>query len=208
MKLLYGTSNPAKLCAMQRRLEKLDIELISLKEIKEQGMKIPTVIEDGSTPLENARKKAKAYFEAFHIPVFSCDSGLFFDNVPEEIQPSVHVRTVNGKYLTDEEMIQYYSNLAKQYGNLVARYKNAICLVLDETHSYEAMESSMESAKFIVTDKPHSIVKKGFPLDSLSIDRKTGKYYYDLPKEELDQVAVENGFLEFFQRVIEELCYE
>ena len=99
-------------------------------------------------------------------------------------------------------MIQYYSSLAKQYGNLVSRYKNAICLVLDETHCYEAMEQSMESAKFIITDKSHSIVKKGFPLDSLSIDMKTGKYYYDLPKEELDQVAVEDGFLEFFQKVL------
>lgn len=203
MRILYGTSNPAKLCAMQRRVEKLNIKLISLKEIKEQGMEIPNVIEDGTTPLENARKKAKAYFEAFRMPVFSCDSGLFFDNVPEEIQPSVHVRTVNGMYLTDEEMIEYYSGLAKTYGDLVARYKNAICLILDETHRYEAMEQSMESAKFVITDKPHSIVKKGFPLDSLSIDIKTGKYYYDLPKEELDQVAVEDGFLEFFQKVLE-----
>lgn len=202
MKVLYGTGNPAKLSAMKRRLEKLDIELISLKEIKEQGMEIPNVIEDGTTPLENARKKAKVYFEAFRMPVFSCDSGLFFDNVPEEIQPSVHVRTINGKSLTDEEMIAYYSSLAKQYGDLVARYKNAICLILDETHRYEAMEQSMESAKFIITDKPHSIVKKGFPLDSLSIDIKTGKYYYDLPKEELDQVAVEDGFLEFFRKVL------
>ena len=114
----------------------------------------------------------------------------------------VDVRTVNGTYLTDEEMIEYYSGLAKKYGDLVARYKNAICLILDKTHSYEAMEQSMESAKFVITDKPHSIVKKGFPLDSLSIDIKTGKYYYDLPKEELDQVAVEDGFLEFFQKVL------
>lgn len=25
--------------------------------------------------------------------------GLYFDNVPDEDQPGVHVRTVNGKYL-------------------------------------------------------------------------------------------------------------
>lgn len=41
-----------------------------------------------------------------------------------------------------------------------------------------------------------------FPLDSLSIDIKTNKYYYDLPASELDQVAVEDGFLEFFKTVI------
>lgn len=203
MKILYGTGNPAKLSAMQRRLEKLGIELIGLKDIKAMGLEIPQVEENGSTPLENARIKATAYYEAFHMPVFSCDSGLYFDNVPEEVQPGVHVRTVNGKYLTDEEMQAYYAGLAKQYGNLVARYRNAICFVMDENTIYEAMEPTMESERFILTDRAHLILKKGFPLDSLSMDIKTGKYYYDLPEEALDQVAVEDGFLEFFEKVTE-----
>lgn len=198
LKLLYGTGNPAKLAVMQKRLQKLDIELIGLKDLE---CEIPDVPENGNTPLENARQKATAYYHAFHIPVFSCDSGLYFDNVPDDIQPGVHVRTINGKYLTDSEMLLYYSNLAREYGNLTARYKNAICLVLDEEHIYEAMEPSMESERFLITEEPHRILKKGFPLDSLSIDRKSGKYYYDLPENELDQVAVEDGFIEFFQKV-------
>lgn len=203
MKILYGTGNPAKLSSMKHRLEKLNIELIGLNDIKEKGIEIPEVPEDGNTPLENARQKATAYYEAFHIPVFSCDSGLYFDNVPDEVQPGVHVRTVNGSYLSDEQMIEYYSGLAKQYGNLTARYKNAICFVMDENHTYEAMEPSMESEKFIITDTPHSSIrKKGFPLDSLSIDIKTNKYYYDLPTDRLEQVAVEDGFLMFFQEVL------
>lgn len=203
MKLLYGTGNPAKLDAMKRRLEKLGIELIGLHDLKAEGATIPAVPEDGNTPLENARQKAVAYYKAFQMPVFSCDSGLYFDNVPEEIQPGVHVRTVNGNYLSDEQMLEYYSGLAKQYGNLTARYKNAICFVMEENRIYEAMEPSMESERFILTDTPHSAIrKKGFPLDSISLDRKTGQYFYDLPAEKLDQVAVEDGFLEFFQRVL------
>lgn len=198
VKLLYGTGNPAKLSAMKKRLEKLGIQLIGLGDL---NCEIPSVPEDGNTPLENARQKAMAYYQSFHMPVFSCDSGLYFDNVPDEIQPGVHVRTVHGKYLTDDEMTAYYSGLAGKYGDLVARYKNAICLVLDEHHVYEAMEKSMESETFIITEKPHSIVKKGFPLDSLSIDIKSGKYYYDLPEERLEQVAVEDGFLQFFQNI-------
>lgn len=204
MKLLYGTGNRAKLSAMQSRLKQLDIELIGLDDLRAEGKTIPQVVEDGKSPLENARLKAIAYYEAFHIPVFSCDSGLYFDNVPEAIQPGVHVRNVNGKCLTDDEMIDYYSGLVKIYGNLVARYRNAICFVQDDTHIYEAMEPSMESEKFILTDKPHSIVrKKGFPLDSISLDIKTNKYYYDLPVDRLEQVAVEDGFLDFFKRVLD-----
>ena len=74
-----------------------------------------------------------AYYQVFKMPVFSCDSGLYFDEVPDEIQPGVHVRNVNGRCLSDDEMIAYYTGLAKQYGNLTAYYQNAICLVLDET---------------------------------------------------------------------------
>ena len=204
MKLLYGTGNRAKLSAMRSRLKQLDIELIGLDDLRAEGKTIPQVVEDGKTPLENARLKATAYYEAFHIPVFSCDSGLYFDNVSEAIQPGVHVRNVNGKCLTDDEMIDYYSGLVKIYGNLVARYRNAICFVQDDTHIYEAMEPSMESEKFILTDKPHSAIrKKGFPLDSISLDIKTNKYYYDLPTNRLEQVAVEDGFLDFFKRVLD-----
>jgi len=204
LKLLYGTGNRAKLSAMRSRLKQLDIELIGLDDLRAEGKTIPQVVEDGKSPLENARLKATAYYEAFHIPVFSCDSGLYFDNVSEAIQPGVHVRNVNGKCLTDDEMIDYYSGLVKIYGNLVARYRNAICFVQDDTHIYEAMEPSMESEKFILTDRPHSIVrKKGFPLDSISLDIKTNKYYYDLPTNRLEQVAVEDGFLDFFKRVLD-----
>lgn len=204
MKLLYGTGNRAKLSAMRSRLKQLDIELIGLDDLRAEGKTIPQVVEDGKAPLENARLKATAYYEAFHIPVFSCDSGLYFDNVSEAIQPGVHVRNVNGKCLTDDEMIDYYSGLVKIYGNLVARYRNAICFVQDDTHIYEAMEPSMESEKFILTDRPHSIVrKKGFPLDSISLDIKTNKYYYDLPTNRLEQVAVEDGFLDFFKRILD-----
>ena len=203
MKLLYGTGNLAKLSAMRNRLEQLDIELIGLNDLRAEGRTVPEVKEDGNTPLENARLKAMAYYEAFQIPVFSCDSGLYFDNVPDEVQPGVHVRNVNGKCLSDDEMIDYYSGLVKAYGNLVARYRNAICFVMDDTHIYEAMEPSMESEKFILTDKPHSTIRKeGFPLDSISLDIKTNKYYYDLPEDKLEQVAVEDGFLEFFKNIL------
>lgn len=201
MKLLYGTSNQAKFSVMKSRLEKLNITLLSLHDLKAEGYTIPDVQEDGNTPLENARRKAAAYYDAFQIPVFSCDSGLYFDNVTDDVQPGVHVRNVHGKCLSDEEMVEYYAGLVRQYGKLTARYKNAICLVMDEGHIYEAMDSSLESEKFILTDIPYSKIKeKGFPLDSMSVDIKTGRYFYELPEDELEQVAVEDGFLLFFSK--------
>lgn len=198
MTILYGTGNPAKLGAMQKRLETLHMEIIGLKDLNRD---IPDVKETGNTPIENARLKAIAYYEAFQMPVFSCDSGLYFDNVPDDVQPGVHVRNVNGRKLSDAEMLSYYSGLAKKYGDLTARYKNAICFVMDKDRIYESMDPSLESEKFIISSKPHKngIVKKGFPLDCLSVDIKTGKYYYDLAEEKFDKFVVEDGFLEFFR---------
>lgn len=196
MRLLYGTGNPAKLSVMRNRLSELGIEVIGLHDL---DCEIPEVPENGHTPLENARQKATTYYQAFRIPVFSCDSGLYFDGVPDEIQPGVHVRNVNGRCLTDEEMLAYYAGLARQYGNLTARYKNAICLVMSEEQIYEAMEPSMEGGPFLLTGRPHSIFKQGFPLDSLSMDIRSGKYFYDLPEDRLDQMIIEDGFLKFFR---------
>lgn len=199
MKILYGTGNAAKLDSMRRRLAGLNLEILGLKDMAQEA---PDVPETGNTPLENARQKALAYYEAFGIPVFSCDSGLYFEGAPDEIQPGVHVRNVGGKYLTDEEMLEYYSGLAKKYGDLRARYRNAICFVLDKEHIYEAMDENMASEPFLLTAVPHSeILRKGFPLDSLSVDIETGKYFYDLSGEAMDQVAVEDGFLDFFRQV-------
>ncbi len=196
MKLLYGTGNAAKLRAMRSRLHELDIELLSLQEMESAA---PAVEEDGNTPLENAEKKARAYFRAFGIPVFSCDSGLYIQELPEKRQPAVHVRRVGGKELTDEEMIAYYASLAKQYGRLTAHYENAICLVLDEQHIYRRV---INSAVFYLTDKPHPVRKQGFPIDTLSVDVKTGRYYYDLAPQELEQLAVEDDFLLFFREYL------
>ena len=84
MKILYGTTNKGKLQAMAAAVKPLGIELIGLNELE---CKLPSINENGHTPLENAEIKAKAYYEAFRMPVFSCDSGLYFDELPEEEQP-------------------------------------------------------------------------------------------------------------------------
>ena len=202
MKLLYGTGNLAKLSAMRNRLEQLDIELIGLNDMRAEGKIVPKVIEDGNTPLENARLKAMAYYEAFQIPVFSCDSGLYFDNVPDEVQPGVHVRNVNGKCLSDDEMIDYYSGLVKVYGNFCGKGTGMGQVCFEWIiHIYMRQWSRLWKArKFILTDKPHSTIRKeGFPLDSISLDIKTNKYYYDLPEDKLEQVAVEDGFFRILQ---------
>ena len=104
MKILFGTTNESKLNSMRRMIEDLGIELIGLKDL---NTPLPQVDESGDNILQNAELKARAYRQAFHIPVFSCDSGLYFDGLPSSLQPGPHVRRVNGKNLSDNEMIEY-----------------------------------------------------------------------------------------------------
>lgn len=206
MKLLYGTSNAGKLAVMRRSLASLEnIEIMGLDQI---NAPLPQIEETGSTPLENARIKAHAYYEALKIPVFSCDSGLYFEGLPEEVQPGVHVRNIHGRCLSDEEMTEYYRSLAEKYGDITARYQNAICFVLDEEHVYESMDESLSGETFLLTSVPHARRQKGFPLDCLSKNISTGEYYYDMGECRQDDVAVDTGFLRFFQEILGENAYE
>lgn len=208
IELLYGTGNSAKLQSMREILKPLDIEIIGLSDMKE----VPSVDESGSSPLENARIKALTYYHFYDIPVFSCDSGLFFDNpdFPAELQPGVNVRTVGGKRLSDEEMTAYYGGLAAKYGRLTARYKNAVCFVLSENIMAESMDDSLSGNPFYIVDKPHEKWRnqvEGFPLDCLSVHIPTGKYYYDLTEEDIRANSglasgMAKGYLSFFEDIV------
>ena len=203
MKIVYGTTNQAKLDSMKRIAEPLGIQIIGLKDLEHP---IPVVNEDGKNPLENARIKAEAYYKAFNVPVFSCDSGLYFDDVEEVLQPETHIRRVNGKELTDDEMIAYYAGLAAKYNNrLVGRYRNAICFIFDEKTSFSSMDESLATEPFILVSQAHEKRVKGFPLDSLSIDVASGMYYYDIEEKTVDKSAIEQGFKEFWEKVLREI---
>lgn len=205
MQILYGTTNGAKLTAMRGVTDCLGVTLMSLQDVPAP---LPLIDESGMDPLENARIKAMAYYRAFGVPVFSCDSGLFFDEVPPEQQPGVHVRRVNGRELTDEEMVAYYAALAQRHGGrLTARYRNAICFVYDIDHVYSSFDLSLATDAFYMVDKPFDKVREaGFPLDSLSVDISTGKYYYDQPQCTLGvSGTIMDGFTDFWKTVLLQL---
>lgn len=200
MRLIYGTRNPAKLDAMRRVLKDMPIEVVGLNELPAE---IGEVEESGNSPLDNARLKAEAYYLSLKEPVFSCDSGLYIDGLEDERQPGVYARRVKGKTLSDDEMIEYYGGIAEEFGGKVtAKYRNAICLVMSDGEYYESMDESISSERFILTSKAHPVRIEGFPLDSISIDEATGKYYMDIKDEETEVDMIGKGFKEFFERVI------
>lgn len=200
MRFVYGTTNGSKIKLMKSTLKRLDIEIIGIPDILEMGIDI---IENGKNPLDNALIKAKKYYDILHVPVFSCDTGLFIDELDTDTQPGTHVRNINGKRLSDEEMICYYTDIAKRFGGAcTAYYQNAICCVTDNG-IYKKMDSSIASKKFTLTSTPHEKRHVGFPLDSISVDRHTGEYFVNTSNRDILDVL--DGYCEFFEYILREI---
>ena len=112
MRLLYATTNQAKLESIRRITKILGLEIIGLNDLKNRpefcNVKFPEIDETGSNPLENATIKAKAYYDAFGIPVFSCDSGLYFDEVDE-----INQGKKDFKEFLDSHNIEYKESIRK-----------------------------------------------------------------------------------------------
>jgi 8-oxo-dGTP diphosphatase len=198
MNLIYGTYNPAKVESMTKMLKGLDICITGLWNL---DIKLEEAEETGKEPLSNAEQKARCYFQQLKKPIFSCDSGLYFEGVDEEDQPGVLIKRIHGNNLTYGEMLTYYSNLAAKYGGrLTAYYKNSICLVMSENEIYKYDGEDISSEKFYIVDKPHKKYREGFPLDSLSVEIESMKYYYDLEDDKSENLGIISGFRNFFVR--------
>ncbi len=177
MKVLFATTNPAKVKKYKEKLEEKGIELITLKDL---DFKID-INENGKNAIENAYIKAKAYYDATKMATIGMDNNLFIDGLPEEKQPGTHVRRINGKELNDDEMIEHYTNLVKEYGNkLTAKwvYGMVVC------SNNGVKEYSWSKSHFYFIDKPCEKRNPGYPLDSISIIPEYNKYLVELSDED------------------------
>src|SRR5687767_8402305 len=115
LELIYGTGNPGKVKQMQSVLTASGMA-VRVRGINEFGIDLE-VEEDGKTAEENARKKALAYAAALQKPVISMDSALYFDDLPDEVQPGLYVRRADGKKrMDDKEMLAHYTQLIDRFG--------------------------------------------------------------------------------------------
>ena len=179
IKVLFATGNETKAKRFSKGLQEKGIEVITLKDINTEI----EVEENGKDAIENALIKARAYSKITNIPVFAMDDNLYLENLPEEKQPGMYVRRVNGKRLNDEEMIEHYTNLVKMYGidgKLTCRWVYGMAVIND------GKESTYTWSKddFYMVDKPSNKVDPGYPLNTISINKKINKYFTDITEED------------------------
>ena len=182
--ILFATGNKSQAKRFTKGLVANDIKVLTLEDV---NINIE-VEENGTTAIENALIKARAYAKETNLPVFAMDDTLYLENVPEDKQPGMYVRRVNGKRLTDEEMIEYYSNLAKEYGTnglITGRWIYGMALI-SNGHEYTYTWSK---ENFYITSTPTNIINPGYPLNTISINIKLNKYFTDMTEE--DKLLVE-----------------
>lgn len=103
LKLLIASRNEGKIQSLLRYCDDCGLETATLKDFPNLG----DVEETGETHIENARLKARAYYELTGIPALSDDAGLEIDALGGE--PGIKSRRWrDGKTeMTDWEMIDY-----------------------------------------------------------------------------------------------------
>ena len=91
MKVLFATTNLAKVRKYKEKLKENGIELITINDL---DFKLD-IEENGKNAIENAYIKAKTYYDVVKIPTIGMDNCLFIEELPEEKQPGTHVRRIN-----------------------------------------------------------------------------------------------------------------
>ena len=177
MKVLIGTTNPSKLRMFEEWLEGYPVEFVTLSDLGITG----DPSETGDTPTENARLKAE-YYGQFADYCICQDSGLYLDALPldDPRQPGLHIRTPQGKRLSDDEMIAYYSGLAGSLGGKVmAYYLDGFAVKTPNgIQTYIKSQEEARDGAFWLVDKPCDKRRPGWPLDSISL-MMDGSYFLD-----------------------------
>lgn len=197
MKVLLGTTNPSKVNNFSNLLKDCEIEFITLKDIDIAS----EPEENGKTPEENAILKAKFYGQYFDTVICN-DCGLYFEELSLDDcrQPGLNVRTpMKMQRLSDEQMIEYYSKLIKELGGRVSAFYLDGIAVYNHGEIYSFMDKeNARKTGFDMIDKAAPKYFPGWPLNSLSINRETGKYFVD----EKDTNSKENIFAKQYKKQI------
>lgn len=194
MKILLGTTNPSKTKRFSNLLKSYQAEFLTPKDLAITA----EPEENGTTPEENAILKAKFYGQYFDAVICN-DSGLYFEELAldDVRQPGLHVRTpMQQGRLSDEEMIEYYSTLVGALGGKVsAYYLDGIAVWYHGSiSSFMDADAARKTGSFYMVEKASPKRFAGWPLDSLSLNKETGKYFVDGDVEESKENIIKDEY--------------
>ena len=198
-RVVFATGNPTKAKRFSKGLLKYDIEVLSLKDLDITL----EVDESGNDVFENALIKARACYEKTGLPSMGMDDSLYLENVPADKQPGLFVRRVNGKTLNDEEMIEHYINLVKEYGSdgkLNCKWVYGLA-VIDKDGNENVYTWNKDN--FYMVSVPSKLVNPGYPLNSISKYKVLDKYFTEITDSDKELIKInEDDVVEFIREHI------
>ena len=179
MKIICATSNKDKLREIREIFSDFDCEIVSMKEA---GISID-VEETGDTFLENAYIKAKAVWDITGGVVFSDDSGLEVDylNKAPGVYSARFMGTDTSYEIKNKKIIQLLEEATGSKRS--ARYKAAICCILEDGSVIE-IEESMEGE---IAHSPSG--SEGFGYDPIFYVKEFSKTAAQLSREEKNKIS-------------------
>ncbi len=193
-KVVFATGNQSKVLRFKKDLLERGIELLSLKDL---DLKLD-VEENGENALENALIKARACYQKIHMPTIGMDDTLYMEGVPLDKQPELNVRRVNGKRLSDEEMLEHYTSLVNEYGidgkvNCKWVYGLAVINEKGEESTYTWYKDN-----FYMVNVKSDKINPGYPLNSISKYKEIDKYFTDITDKDKELISInEDDVIDF-----------
>ena len=179
MKIICATSNKDKLREIREIFSDFDCEIVSMKEA---GVSMD-VEESGDTFLENAYIKAKAVWDITGGVVFSDDSGLEVDylNKAPGVYSARFMGTDTSYEIKNKKIIQLLEEAKGRERS--ARYKAAICCILEDGSVIE-IEESMEGE---IAHSPSG--SEGFGYDPIFYVKEFSRTAAQLSREEKNKIS-------------------
>lgn len=199
--LVIATRNPAKVEYYRDILTQFADFVVGLNELEVEGK--PT--ETGETAEQNAEIKAKYYSQKTNLPVFSEDEALRVDFLPENEQPGVHVRRINGvDEVDDDKLLKHWEAIVANVpeNKRTGRWHIAYCLAL--TDGKTRIVSRDHEVLFF---SPSSKIRlPGWPMSSLEGSVRFGKPSSEQTPEEkaLSKKLLAEEILEKFRELLGE----
>ncbi len=172
-RILIGTRNEAKFRMIKECMPVVSgVEFVSLNDIDPVD---DSNLVEGSDFAENARMKAKFYFEKTGLPTISTDNIFWVEKWSKNKGVIVHMRKeANPKSdrATDEEVVTYFNTWIKKNGSSKAHF--IFGLAYADHGGVEFIESTQR--EYILQNKVVKPYPKGYPLEHFLRDAQSGEY--------------------------------
>lgn len=197
LEMVIASSNKHKIEEMQNILAKLNVKLLSLKDVNLDGIEI---IEDGKTFEDNALIKSRKICELTGKIAIADDSGLSVNELNG--QPGIYSARFAGDKATDDENNKKLLKLMKGISNRSAYFTSVIAITFPDGR--EATYKGITQGNVGFEEKGNM----GFGYDPLFIVKDTGKTYAEMTSEEKNKISHRSRALNILQRRFRDLLSE